>query len=87
MFTGSMPQAGGNTGFAIAYTIKMLIKNGLNVCLLPLNLNSRVIFDCILFGLICGRKEYWKPEKHKKIIETPMEKDVFLKQSVIKYMK
>lgn len=80
MFTGPMPQVGGNTGFAIAYTIKMLGKNGLNVCPLPVNLNSRVIFDCIFFGLICGRKEYWKPEKQKKIIENPLEKDVFLKQ-------
>lgn len=66
MFTGPMPQLGGNTGFATTYTIKMLVKNGLNVCLLPVNLNLRMIFDYIPFGLICGRKEYWKPEKQKK---------------------
>lgn len=56
MFTGPMPQVGGNTGFAIAYTIKMLGKNGLNVCLLPVNLIQEWSLTASFLGLFVGGK-------------------------------
>lgn len=46
---------------------------GLKACLLPFMLNSRMIFDCILFGPICGMKGYMKPEK-----QITLEKNAFL---------
>lgn len=58
----------------------MLGKNGLNVCPLPVNLNSRVIFDCIFLDLFGQEEEVFETWEAEKILENPLEKDVFLKQ-------